>query len=142
MEDVEVSVLNSSSVEIRRGKCSSMKGGGVFLITLMANADKMGIFVDASVTDVLGSLCLSFLVEEDNGVEVGLSTIIPHPPFTRVVGVLKVASEWGGEANRLRGGSGSGDGRLVLSKADRFVTVNAVVIHVRLSEVENARDEE
>jgi len=142
MEDVEVGVFDSSSVEIGRGECSSMKGSGVFLIVLAKNANKMGVFVDASVADVSGSLCLSFLVKEDNGIEVGLSTIIPYPPFTRVVGVLKVASEWGGKANRLRGRSGSGDGRLVLGKAGRFVTVDTVVIHVQLSEVENARDEE
>ena len=141
MEDVEVGVFDSSLVEIGRGEGSSVKGGGVFLIALAMNTDKMSIFVDTSVTDISGGFCLSFLVKEDNGIEVRLSTVIPYPPFARVVGVLKVASKWGGKANRLRGGSGSGDGRLVLSEADRFVTVDTVIIHIRLSEVKNVRNE-
>jgi len=142
VKDIEIGVLDPSSVEVGRGEGLSVKRGGIFLIALSTNADKMSVFIDTPVADILGSLCLSFLVKEDNGVEVRLSTIILYPSFTRVVGVLKVTSEWGGEANRLRGRSGSGDSRLVLSKMGRFVTVNAVVIHVRLSEVENARDEE
>ena len=142
VEDIEVSVLDPSSVEIGRGEGSSMKGGGIFPIALAMNADKISILVDTSVADILGGFCLSFLVKEDDGVEVRLSTVIPYPPFARVIGVLKVASKWGGKANRLRRGSGSGDGGLVLSEADGFVTVDTVVIHVRLSEVENTRNEE
>jgi len=141
MEDVEVSVLDSSSVKIGRGEGSSMKGGGVFPIALATNANKMSIFIDTPVTNISGDFCLSFLVKEDNGIEVRLSAVIPYPSFTRVVGVLKVASKWGGKANRLRRGGGSGDGRLVLSEVDRFVTVDTVVIHVQLSKVENARNE-
>ena len=142
MEDVEVGVLNSSLVEIRRGKGSSVKGGGILLIALATNADKVSVFVDAPVADILGGFCLSFLVKEDDGVEMRLSTIIPYPPFSRVVRVLKVASKRGGKANGLRGGSGSSDGWLVLSEADGFVTVDAVVIHIWLGEVENTRNEE
>ena len=102
----------------------------------------MGVFVNAPITDILGSLCLPFFVEEDDGVEVRLSAVVPYPPFARVIRVLKVASKWGGKVNRLRGGSGSGDSGLVLSEADGFVTVDTIVIHVQLSEVKNARDEE
>ena len=142
MEDVEVSVLNSSLVKIGRGEGSGVKGGGVFLIALATNTNKMSIFIDTSVTNISGGFCLSFLVKEDNGIKMRLSTIIPYPPFTGVVGVLKVASKWGGKANGLRGGSGSGDGRLVLSEADRFVAVDTIVVHVWFSEVENARNKE
>jgi len=141
VEDVEVSIFDPSTVEIGRGEGPSVEGGRVLVGTLATNTDQMSVFVDTPVTDVLSSLCLSFLVEEDDGVEVRLSSIILHPPFTRVVGILKVASKWGGKVNRLRGGSGSGDGRLVLSEADRLITVDAVVIHVRLGEVKNTRDE-
>jgi len=141
VEDIEVGVLNPSLVEIGRGEGSSVKGGGVFPIALPMNADKMSVFVDAPVTDISGGLCLSFFVKEDNGIEMRLSTVILYPPFARVVRVLKIASKWGGEANRLRGRSGSGGGRLVLSEANGFITVDTVVIHVWLSEVKNARDE-
>ena len=140
MEDVEIGVLDPCSIEIGRGEGSSMKGGGVFLIALATNADKMSIFIDTPVTDISGGFCLSFLVKEDDRVEVRLSTVIPYPPFARVVGVLKVASKWGGEANRLRRGSGSSDSRLVLGEANRFITVDTIVIHVWLSEVKDARD--
>ena len=102
MEDVKISVLDPSSIEIGRGEGLSVKGGGVFPVALTTNANKMSILVDAPVTDILGGLRLSFLVKEDNGIKVRLSTIIPYPSFTRVVGVLKVASKWGGEADRLR----------------------------------------
>jgi len=141
VEDVKVSVLNSSSVEVGRGEGSGMKGGGVFLIALATNTDKISVFIDTSVTDVSGGFRLSLLVKEDDGIEVRLSAVIPYPSFTGVVGVLKVASKWRGKANRLRGGSGSSDGRLVLSEANRFVTIDTVVIHIRLSKVKNARDE-
>jgi len=140
VEDIEVGVLDSSSVEIGRGEGSSVKGGGIFPIAFVTNADKMSIFVDAPVADILGGFRLSFLVKEDDGVEVRLSTVVLYPSFARVIGVLEVASKWGGKVNGLRRGSGSGDGRLVLSEADRFVTVDTVVIHVWLSEVENARN--
>ena len=52
MEDVEVSVLDSSSVKIGRGEGSSMKGGGVFPIALATNANKMSIFIDTPVTNI------------------------------------------------------------------------------------------
>jgi len=142
VEDVEIGVLDPSLVKIGRGEGLSIKGGGVFPITLVMNTNKMSIFIDTPVTDVSGGFCLSFLVKEDDGIEVRLSTIIPYPSFTRVVGVLKVASKWGSEANRFRRGSGSSNGRLVLSEADRLVTVDTVVVHVWLSEVKNARDKE
>jgi len=142
VEDVEVGVFNSSPVEIRRGKGLSVKGGGVLLIALVTDADKVSVFVDTPVADILGGFCLSFLIKEDDRVEMRLSAIILYPPFSRVVGVLKVASKRGSKANGLRGGSGSGDGRLVLSKADRFVTVDAVVVHVWLSEVKDAGNKE
>jgi len=142
MENIEIGVFDPSSVKIGRGEGSSMKRGGVLSIALAVNADKMSVFVDTPVADIPGHFHLSFLVEEDDGVEVRLSTVIPYPPFARVVRVLKVASKWWGETNGLRGGSRSGDGGLVLSEADGFVTVDTVVIHVRLSEVENTRNEE
>ena len=63
----------------------------------------MSIFVNTPVTDILGSLRLPFLVEEDNGVKIRLSPVILHPPFSGVVRILKVASKWGSQADRLRG---------------------------------------
>ena len=63
----------------------------------------MSVFIDAPVTDILGSFRLPFLIEEDNGVEVRLSPVVPHPPFTRVVGILKITSKWGGKTDRLGG---------------------------------------
>jgi len=102
MEDVEVSVFDPSAIEIGREEGPSMKGGRVFMSTLMANANQMSIFINAPVTDILGGFCLPFLIEEDDRVKVRLSPVILHPPFTRVVGILKVASKWGGKADRLR----------------------------------------
>ena len=142
MENIEVGVLDSSSVEIWRGESLSVKGSGIFPIALAANTDKMSILVNTSVADVSSDLRLPFLVKEDNRVEMRLSTIILYLSLTRMVGVLKVASKWRGKANGLRGGGGSGNSRLVLSEVNGFVTIDAVIIHVQLSEVENMRDEE
>jgi len=103
VEDVEIGVFDPSVIEIGGGESLSMKGGGVFASALAANANQMSVFVNAPVTDILGSLRLSFLVEEDDRVKVGLSSVIPYPPFTRVVGILKVTSEWGSKTDRLRG---------------------------------------
>jgi len=99
MENVEVSVFDSSPVEIRRRKGLSMKGGGILLIALATDANKMSVFIDASVADISGSFCLSFLVKEDDGIKMGLSAIIPYPAFSRVVGILKVASKQGSKVN-------------------------------------------
>ena len=142
MKDVEISVFDPSTIKIRRRKGLSMKGGRVLAGALAPNTDKVSVFVDAPITNVLGSLCLPFLVEEDDGVEVGLSAVILYPPFTRMVGILEVADEWRSKADRFGGGSGSGDGRLVLGETDGLVTVDAVVGHVWLGEIEDVRYKE
>jgi len=142
VEDIEVGVLNPSAVEIGGRERPSMEGGRVLASALAPNTDEVSVLVDTPITDVLSSLRLPFLIEEDDGVEVGLSTIVPYPPFTRVVGVLEVAGKWGSNANRLRGGCGLSDGRLVLGEADRFVTVDAIVGHIWLVEVKNTRYKE
>ena len=142
MEDVEIGIFDSSVIEVRGREGSSVKGSGVLLITFMMNTNKISAFVDTPVADVLGSFCLSFLVKEDNGIEMRLSTVILYPPFARVIRVLKVASEWWSKMDRLGRRSGSSDGRLVLSEVNRFITVDTVVIHVRFGEVKNTRDEE
>ena len=102
MEDVEVSIFDPSAIEIGRGEGPSMKGGRIFTSPFAANAHQMSVFVNAPVANILGSLCLSFFIEEDDGVEVRLSSVILYPPFTRVIGILKVASKWGSKADRLR----------------------------------------
>jgi len=135
VKNVEISIFDPDAIEIGRGESSSMKGGGVLAGALVPNTDKVSIFVDTSITDILGSLRLSFLIEEDDGVKVGLSAIVLHPSFTRVVGVLKVAGEWGSKTNRFRRGCGLSDGGLVLSEANRLVTIDAIIAHVWFSEV-------
>jgi len=137
VKDVEISVFDSNTVKIGRRKGLSMKGGRILLVTLATNADKVSVLIDAPVTDIAGSLRLSFLVKEDNGVEVRLSTIILYPSFARMIGVFEVTSEWGGKANRLRGGSGSGNSRLVLGEANGLVAVDAIVGHVWFGEVKD-----
>ena len=109
---------------------------------LSSHSYKMGVFSDAPIADVSSCLRLPFLVEEDDGIEMRLGPIIPYPPFTRVVGVLEVASEGGGKTNGLRGGRGPGDYGLVLREADWLVAVNAVLAHVSLSEVYDAGNKE
>jgi len=142
VKDVEISVFDPSTVKVGRRKGLSMKGGRILVGTLALNTDKVSVFVDAPIADVLGSLHLPFLVEEDDGVEVGLSAVVPYPPFTRVVGILEVAGEWRSKANRFRGGSGLGDGRLVLGEAGGLVTVDAIVGHVWFSKIKDVRYEE
>jgi len=142
MKNVEISVFDPNTVEVRRREGSSMKGGRVLVGTLLSNTDKVSIFVNAPIANILGSLYLPFLVEENNGVEVGLSAIVPYPPFTRVVGILEVAGEWRGKVDRFRRGSGSGNGRLVLGKADRLVTGDTIVSHVWFGEVKDVGHKE
>ena len=93
VEDVKVSVLDPSTVEVGRRESPGMERSRVLLIPLVPHSYKVSIFANASVTNVLGGLSLSFLIEKDNGVEVGLSFIIPYPPFARVIRILKVASK-------------------------------------------------
>jgi len=142
MKDVEISVFDPSTVEVRGREGSSMKEGRVLAVTLLSDTDKVSIFVNAPIANILGSLCLPFLVKENNGVEVGLSAVVLYPPFTRVVGVLEVAGEWRGNADRFRRGSGLGNSRLVLGKADGLVAIDTIVSHVWFGEVKDARYEE
>jgi len=142
MKNVEISVFDPNTVEVRRREGSSMKGGRVLAGTLLSNTDKVSIFVNAPIANILGGLHLPFLVEENNGVEVGLSAVVLYPPFTRVVGILEVAGEWRGKADRFRRGSGSGNGRLVLGEADRLVTGDTIVGHVWFGEVKDVGHEE
>ena len=95
----------------------------------------MSVLTDAPIADIPSSLCLSFLVKENNGVEVRLSSVVPYPPLTRVVRVLEVTGKGGSKADRFRRGSRSGDSRLVLCEACWFVTIDAVFTHIGLSEV-------
>ena len=142
MEDVEVSVFDPNTTKIGRGEGSSMKGGGVLVITLASHTYKVSVFVDAPITDVASCLSESFLVKENNGVQMGLGPIILDPPFTRVIGVLEVASQGRCEANRLGGGGGPSNGGVVLSKAERFVGVDTIFAHIGVNEVDDTRDKE
>ena len=78
---------------------------------------------------------MSLFIEKDNRVEMGLSTVIPYLSFARVIRVLEITSEGGGKTDGFRRGCRSGDRRLVLCKANWFITVNAVFAHVGFSEV-------
>ena len=68
VEDVEVSILDPKTVEIRRGEGSSMEGGGVFVVTFASYAYKVSVFVNTPIADVVGSLGESFFVKKNDGV--------------------------------------------------------------------------
>ena len=135
MENVKVSVLNPSAVEVGRGEGPSMKRSGILAFSLATYSHKVGVFPNASVRDVLGCFCLAFLIEEDDGIKVGLSTIILYPPFTQVVRVLEVTGKGGGKANGLGRGCGPGNSGLILCEMNRFVTVNAILTHIWFGEI-------
>jgi len=99
VKDVEVCVFDPSAMEIRGGEGPSMKGGGILAIPFALYPYKVSIFSNASVGNVLSCFCLSFLVEEDDGIEVRLGAIIPYPSFARVVGILEVTSKEGGKTD-------------------------------------------
>ena len=142
VEEPEVSIFDPNAIEVRRGEGSSVKGCGILTSAFATDADKMSVFVDTLVANVLGSLCLSFLVKEDDRVKMGLSPVVPYPPLTRVVGILKITSKRGCDADRLGGGSGSGDGRLVLGEVNGLIAVDAIVGHVWLGEIKDVGYEE
>ena len=142
MEDVEVSIFDPNAIEIRGGECSSVKRGGVLAVTFASYSYKVSVFPNTPVRNILGGLRLSFLIEEDDGVEVRLSPVVSYPSFSRVFWILKIASEGGGEPDRLRRGSGPSNGGVVLGETNGFVRVDAVLTHVWVNEVKDTRDEE
>ena len=97
VENIEVCVFDPSAIEVRGGEGPSVKRGGILAIPFTSYPYKMSIFPNASVGNVLSHFCLSFLIEEDDGIEVRLSAVVPYPPFTRVVGILEVTSKGGGQ---------------------------------------------
>ena len=135
MEDVKVSVLNPSMVEVGRRESPSMEGGGILTFSFVMYSYKVGVFPNAPIGNVLSCFCLSLFIEKDNGIKVGLSTIIPYPPFTRVVRVLEVTGKGGGKANRLGRGCGPGNSGLILRKMNGFITVNTVLAHIWFGEI-------
>ena len=142
MEDVEVSILDPKAVEIRGGECSSVKRDGILVITFASYSYKVSVFSNTPIRNVPSSLRLSFLIEEDNGVEMGLSPVISYPPFSRVLWILKIASEGGGKPDRFRRGGRPSNGGVVLGEADGFVGVDTIFTHVWINEVDDARDKE
>ena len=132
---MEVSVFDPRAVEIWGGERSSMEGSGILTISLASHSYKVSVFPNAAVRDELSHLSMSFLVEEDDGVKVRLCTVVPYPPFARVIGILEVTGEGGCKANGFGWGSGPGNGGLILSKSYWFVAIDAVVAHVWLCEV-------
>ena len=142
MEDVEVSVFDPNAVEVGRGKCSSVKGSRIFVAPFALYPYKVSIFPNAPVRDVSGRLRLPFLIEENDGVEVGLSSIVPHPSLTRVFWVLEITSEGGSKTDRFRRGGRPSDGGVVLSETDGFVGVDTVFTHIGVDEVDDTRNKE
>ena len=132
---MEVGVFDPRAVEIWGGECSGMEGSGILTISFVSYSHKVSVFSDAAVGDKSSRLSMSLLINEDDGVKVGLCAIILYPPFARVIGILKVAGEGGCEANGFRWGSGPGNSRFILSELYWFVAINAVVTHVRFREV-------
>ena len=135
MENIEVGVFDPRAIEVGRGEGPSVKGGGILVMPFVPYPYKVSVFPNDSIANIPSCLCLSILIEEDNGIEMRLSPIIPHPPFARVVGVLEVTSKGGGKVDRFGRGCGSGDSGLVLCKVHWLITVNAIFAHVRLGEV-------
>jgi len=135
VEDLEVGVFDPRMVEIWRGERSSMEGSGILTISLSSHSHKVSVFSDAAVRDKSSHLSMSFLIKEDDRVKVRLCAIVPYPPFARVIGVLKVASEGGCETNGFGWGSGPGNGRLILSELYWLVAIDAIVAHVWFCEV-------
>jgi len=96
VEYVEVSVLDPNTIEVGRGEGLSVERGRIFATAFASHTYKVSILVDTLVANVLGSFSKSFLVEKDNGVEMGLGSIIMYPPFSGMVRVLEVTSKRGG----------------------------------------------
>ena len=142
MEDIEVSVFDPNAVKVGRGKYSSVKGGGILMVPFASYPYKMSVFSNAPVRDISSRLRLPFLIEEDDGVKVGLSPIVSYPSLTRVVWVLELTSEGGGKADRFRRGGRPSDGGVVLGETDGFVRVDTIFTHVGVNEVDDARDKE
>ena len=135
MENIEVSIFDPSVIEIGGREGLSVEGNRVLVIALALHSYKISVLSDASVTNVLSCFGLSLFIEENDGVEVGLSSIIPYPSLTRVVRVLEVTSKGRGKANGIGRGRGPSDSRLILCKANWFVTVNTVFAHIWFGEV-------
>jgi len=132
---LEVGVFDPRTIEIWGGERLGMKSSGVFSTSLVSYSYKVNIFSNTPIGNVPSHLSVSFFVKEDDGVKVGLSSFVPYPSFTGVVGVLKVTSKGGCKTNGLGWGSRPSNGRLVLSELHQFVAIDAVVAHIWFSEV-------
>ena len=69
---MEVGVFDPRAVEVWRGESPSMEGSGILTISLASHSHKVSIFSDAAVGDKPGHLSMSFLIEENDGVEMRL----------------------------------------------------------------------
>ena len=141
VEDVEVIILDPRAIKIGGRVCACIKGNGVFGVPPLTNSYNVSVNSDLSKGDVSHYFVLPVLVKEDKGVLSCITAIVLTPPSSWVVRVVKLFSELGNVGDGARGG-GEGDGRVIHSKSDWFITLNIFVRHITFNFVEDLRDEE
>jgi len=126
VEDIEVIIFDPRVVEIGGGVCSYIKGNGVFRVSLFANSYNVGIDPHLSEGNVSCYFVLTVLIEEDKGVLPCITAVVLAPSISWVIQVVKLLSKLGNVGDGTRCG-GKGNGGVIFSKPNWFVTLNIVV---------------
>jgi len=126
MEDIEVIVFDSGAIEIGSGMCTRVEGNGELGITALASPYEMSINSNLPEGDVTCHLILPVLIEENKWVLPRITTVVLTPPTSWVVWIVELIRELGNVGNRTGCGR-EGDGRVVLSESDWFVTLYIVI---------------
>ena len=88
IEDVEVSVLDPTTVEIGRGVCLGVKWSGILGFTFALSPDQVCLFVDCPEANIFCYFRLVLLIEEDEGIMASVTSVEESPSNTWVGGVV------------------------------------------------------
>ena len=132
VKDVKVIVFDPRTVKVGGGVCSCVEGNGILGVALLTNSYKVSVHADLSKGDIMCHLILTILVEEDKWVLLRITTVIFAPPVSWMIWIIKLFGELRDVGDRARCG-GEGNGRVVLSKPNWFITLYIAIRHVTLN---------
>jgi len=126
VENVEVVIFDPGAIEIWSRMCMCMKGDGKLRVATLASPYKVSIDPSLSEGNVTCHLVLPVLIEKNKRVLPRITVVILALSISWMVRVFKLLSKLRDIGDGTRCGR-EGDGRVVLSKPNWFVTLHVII---------------
>ena len=128
MKEVEVGVLDPSTIEIGGWIGFRLKWSGILLLVLSSSSNQISVFFRRAKTNILGYFGLSLVIDENKGVVSRVASIKESPPFTRVHRVVEFVTQWWVNGNGGWTASFRNGGIIPSTQRLRWVALDAIVI--------------